>query len=420
VEGFKDENEVIQKPSPMETELAGLTEKTKFWLDILKGNQEENIKAYETAQSASLKQAKTIRDDLNKNVDDVLNSTLAALEQKEAFQLEGIAVYADGQVKKIEEEKLQSITIMEDAAIQSVTAIVNVLTGFRDDAAKTEAPGEEDLEKKLATGTQEVNDAVTMSVTTLEESIAAGENRQNTLGADVVNDLGVIGANTIKELGETGALLTPNMENIRKSAEEGFRDLRLNMREQNANLYSNGLKGYEFILQKQDDDLKQSVTNIRGSVESIGTDTYNSMVDTVYKQGEGGMDMTLNEEMEKAADEVKPRWKTVLKWILIIIIIIVIIVLIVVSGGMLLGAGAAVGGFLGVGSAVGTVIAGALIGAVVGGITSVLITMGLNLYMDKPIMEGTWDAFKSGFVTGFITGMAGPLASLFKITRHHR
>src|ERR1051326_3407809 len=40
--------------------------------------------------------------------------------------------------------------------------------------------------------------------------------------------------------------------------------------------------------------------------------------------------------------------------------------------------------------------------------------MGMNVIMDKPIMEGTWDAFKSGFVTGFITGFAGPLANAVK------
>ena len=101
---------------------------------------------------------------------------------------------------------------------------------------------------------------------------------------------------------------------------------------------------------------------------------------------------------EENADAVPPRWKSVVKWILIIAVIVVVALVI---GPFVIGA---VGAALGTGAVMTGIIAGAIVGAATGATIQVIDKTG---HRDRPLGEGVVRAAIIGGIGGAVGGGFG-------------
>ena len=118
------------------------------------------------------------------------------------------------------------------------------------------------------------------------------------------------------------------------------------------------------------------------------------------------MSADINKYAEDAAAQEQPRWKGVLK---ILLMIAVIVVVALVAGPAVIGAVGAMAGALGASAAaagvIGAVVGGAIVGAAAGAVTQ----MGNNLIDGKNLMEGVGQAMIVGAIGGALGGAGGAL-----------
>lgn len=122
----------------------------------------------------------------------------------------------------------------------------------------------------------------------------------------------------------------------------------------------------------------------------------------------GRLDPDINRETDKAAAQVQPRWKSVLKVVLAIAIVLVVAIVVGPAVVGFVGAAAGVlGASAGAASVIGAVVGGAIVGAGAGAVNQ----MGNNLIDGQPVMNGVGHAAIMGAVTGAIGGGAGAWGS---------
>ncbi|HEX2692247.1 MAG TPA: EndoU domain-containing protein [Kofleriaceae bacterium] len=122
----------------------------------------------------------------------------------------------------------------------------------------------------------------------------------------------------------------------------------------------------------------------------------------------GKLDPDINREADKAAAQVQPRWKSVLKVVLAIAIVLVVAIVVGPAVVGFVGAAAgALGASAGAASVIGAVVGGAVVGAGAGAVNQ----MGNNLIDNRPVMEGVGHAAIMGAVTGAVGGGAGAWGS---------
>ncbi|WP_189280546.1 hypothetical protein [Streptomyces atratus] len=118
--------------------------------------------------------------------------------------------------------------------------------------------------------------------------------------------------------------------------------------------------------------------------------------------GEKDIHPKITEEADKARAKVKPRWHTVLTFIVVIVVVIALTIALgplvigaVTAGATALGAGAAA-------AAIGTIVGGALVGAAAGAVGAVVS----NVMNGAPVLEGVGKAALFGAIGGAVGGGA--------------
>ncbi|GAA3031928.1 hypothetical protein Aglo01_39080 [Actinokineospora globicatena] len=132
------------------------------------------------------------------------------------------------------------------------------------------------------------------------------------------------------------------------------------------------------------------------------------------------MPAAISTEAAKARAEVQPRWKSVLKWVVIIAIVLVVaIVLGPLVIGAVTGAAAALGASAGAAGLIGMVVGGALVGAA----TSAATTVVDNAFSGRDLTTGLGTAIAVGALGGALGGaasglLAGPMQGMSQLARY--
>lgn len=126
----------------------------------------------------------------------------------------------------------------------------------------------------------------------------------------------------------------------------------------------------------------------------------------------GEMPGVIRSEAEKAAAEVQPRWRSVLKWVLIIAIVIVVAV---VLGPLVIGAITGVAAGLGASAATAAAVGAIVGGAVVGAATSGAITVVDNAMSGRDLTQGLGTAMMWGAIGGAVGGAVGAFVPVDRI-----
>lgn len=373
-------------------------------------------------RQAALMQAMFAHQELTATIDNSLKATITQLSEKEAMQLQLLNDYGIRQLMAIEKDGESAIGSALKGVNTAVGQLAEFLKKYKQTIEKGEAPdpaafavSQQLAETQFDKASAQTENAITTTIDTTQLALSEGGNRVM-IALGQLHDQGIFDGQLVMNTYETSI--------------DG--------------LVSNGITNYVLLLtnatqaitgeqQNGVNTLTGIVTGISGLLEGIKTSTADKFTAAGLKM-EKGMQKTIHGELnqkicteaEKAAADVQPWWKTVLK---VLLVILVIVVVAFVIGPAIIGAvGAAftaMAGSLGAGAALAGTIgawAGPIIGgAIVGALSGAVIQVGNNLIdiagTDKELTweavgKGVWGAMIAGAIGGALGGLGGQFAQV--------
>jgi len=379
------------------------------------------VKAVTRNRDAALMQASHARQELTKAIKNSQKATITQLREKEAAQLQLINDYGIRQAMAIERDIASAINSFVTGVTEAAAKVLELLTGFTTQSATSQAPAPLELNKELRGMQGQVNTALGQASGALNTSATGTEGHvDNTTGKSQT----ALAQLCAEGLADANVLYT--------EFESSIGTLTANVHTTYNELWTTVSEAIDGETTNGTTQIAAIVTAITGLYEKLNTGLEKRFAESNASMRKG-MQTSLNDdfdnkvcvEAEKAAENVQPWWKDVLKVILIIIVIVVVIVVlgpavIAAVGGLAasaagaLGAGVALAGTIG--AWVGAVVGGAIVGAIAGA----AIQVGNNLIdaigngpltWDK-VTKGVWGAIVAGAIGGALGGLGGKFAQL--------
>ena len=353
------------------------------------------------------------RQEATNTLQNALRATLNQLNERETGQLQLIQDYGIRQEIAIERDSERAIGAVLKGVNDAASQVLQYLSQFRAQIEATEAPPPDIFAAQLAIEEAQLTASFDRAQTVLDQSLNQAQTSLDT------GQLQALGA--LEQLYQRGA---NEAQQLVSSFHQTAQDL-----------VAGTMNGYDQTLAVYDERITNEITNstqvlqgvVAGAVSVFAR--INTGIESKFQQSASqmrkGMQKTLDDkldqkvcsEAEKAAADVHPWWKTVLK---VLLIIVVIVVVAVVLGPAIIGAvgaaATALAGSLGAGAAlagtigawVGPIIGGAIVGAIAGS----AIQLGSNAIYNKPLTEGLLGAVIAGAIGGALGGVGGQLGQL--------
>ena len=357
--------------------------------------------------------AERARQEATNTLQNALRATLNQLNERETGQLQLIQDYGIRQEIAIERDSERAIGAVLKGVNDAASQVLQYLSQFRAQIEATEAPPPDIFAAQLAIEEAQLTASFDRAQTVLDQSLNQAQTSLDT------GQLQALGA--LEQLYQRGA---NEAQQLVSSFHQTAQDL-----------VAGTMNGYDQTLAAYDKRITSEITNstqifqgvVAGAISVFAR--INTGIESKFQQSasqmQQGMQQTLDDkldqkvcsEAEKAASDVHPWWKTVLK---VLLIIVVIVVVAVVLGPAIIGAvGAAattIAGSLGAGAAlagtigawIGPIIGGAIVGAIAGA----AIQLGSNAIYNKPLTEGLWGAIIAGAIGGALGGVGGQLGQV--------
>ncbi|MEV5986317.1 hypothetical protein AB0L85_15005 [Streptomyces sp. NPDC052051] len=171
-------------------------------------------------------------------------------------------------------------------------------------------------------------------------------------------------------------------------------------------------KGYADANKQVLEGLDKAYTELAGKFKEGADGQVKAVAEALEKAatgtGEKDIHPKITEEADKARAKVKPRWHTVLTFI---VVIVVVIALTIALGPLVIGAVTAGATAIGVGAAaaatIGTIVGGAIVGAAAGAVGAVVS----NVMNGAPVLEGVGKAALFGAIGGAVGGGASAVVA---------
>ncbi|MEM9214096.1 MAG: DUF4157 domain-containing protein [Cyanobacteria bacterium P01_F01_bin.150] len=382
-------------------------------LESLGCAQDNAIDSIENQRQFAIDMAERARQEATNTIRSALHATLNQLNEREAGQLQLIQDYGIRQKMAIERDSERAVGAVLQGANNATLQILQYLGQFRDQIETTEAPPPDIFAAQLATEQAQLTAFFNGAQTAFDQSLNQAQTNLDTAQAKALR--------AFEQLYQRGA---NEAQQLASSFQQTAQDLVVGT-----------MSGYDQTLAAYDERITGEITNstqilqgvVAGAISVFGQ--MNAGLESQFQQSASqmgqGMQQTLDEnldqkvcaEAEKAAADVHPWWKTVLK---VLLIIVVIVVVALVLGPAIIGAvgaaATALAGSLGAGAAlagtigawIGPIIGGAIVGAIAGA----AIQLGSNAIYNKPLTEGLWGAIIAGAIGGALGGVGGQLGQV--------
>ena len=372
-------------------------------------------------RQVAIMQAQYTQQQLNNAVQTSLQATLTQLREREAGQLQLINDYGIRQVMSIERDTAQSLGSMLNGVNEAAGQVLDSMTSFRNEVQSMQAPAPAQFEEQVRGMQGQVSGALSAATAALDISRTGTETIIATGTAQSQMAIGQLSADGISGGYELSHAFSASMESMITNAQSSYDQLWTNIDQAITGATTNGTTQINAV-----------ATGVTGLYTQM-----NANLTTRFAEGarhlRTGMTDSLNEdfdakicaEAEKAAADVQPWWKTVLKVLLVIIVIVVVALVIgpAVIGAVgamaasmagALGAGAALAGTIGtwVGAIVGGAIVGALSGAVIQVGNNLIDAIGNGPLTWERVGRGVGRAIIAGAIGGALGGLGGQLGQL--------
>jgi hypothetical protein len=380
---------------------------TQYKTALLK-HQDTMLKNLQSQEAQTLQQAADMKTQLLQSADLSLETTLASLREQQVAQMTLLDNEGMQQLASIDSMAEQGIASLQQAmaqaaadmlaGIQSLQQSVFAVDGQPDIAALggTLAQTTAQIDQAVTTTQEQVNGQIELMVTGLNEAALAS-----------TEALVGIGEQALESINQTAEGFSQTVADLNVTAGEGFARIAETHTNTTNQSVDTAVQGYQATLTKLNAAFSQLNTGLKTKFADSVSKLEEGLMAAVHGQVADvkGLVPLIEEKAEEAAGKVQPRWKSVLKWVLIIAIIVVAAI---VVGPFLVGALGAV-----LGSTLGTIAAG----AIVGGLAGAAIQVVNNWYENKDLLDGVGTAFLVGFIGGALgagIGMAlqGPISAL--------
>lgn len=368
------------------------------------------------AQTQSLDNATTAKASVLGNVTETLATAEQALAQHQTAQTQAIAAQAEQRKLGVQQAAAQALQTLGETIDRSIVDVDAGLATLVQQLAASPVPKPSSLQQTLADAGVQLDQQLAALGVSLQTQ--AGQAGQAITGSATEASTALQGAATAanEATTQTSGGAAQALDTAGSEASRGFQQLGQGHAEsvrgaqdshgQAATSVLDGLtSGFDRMNTNFTAGSTQQVTAVRdGLTASVLTD----------------LPTAITTEAAKAYDQVQPRWKSVLKWIIIIAIVLVVaVVLGPMVIGAVTGAAAALGASAGAAGLIGMVVGGALVGAA----TSAATTVVDNAFAGRDLLTGVGRAMAIGALGGALGGaasglLAGPMQGMTVLARY--
>ncbi|GAA2683910.1 MULTISPECIES: hypothetical protein [Actinosynnema] len=386
---------------------------TRDSLGVVAGQAVDGLAGTEAQSSAGARAAKASVLDA---IGETLRTAEAALARHESAQVAAIRSQAQRQRQAVARSAESAVAALDRTVEHAVADTDSGVAALVERLGAAGVPDPDSLAGALRDAGGQLDDRFTLLVADLREradQVGQGLSAHATAATDTIERTGDAATAAARR---TGAGAGQALSTARERGAEGFGELASGHRR----AVDSALTGHD-----------TAVTAVLGGM-ATGFDTLAATVsDGAARQVEAVRDGltasvvkdlpgAITTEAAKAREQVQPRWKSVLKWVVVIaVVLLAAVVLGPLVIGAVTGAAAALGASAGAAGLIGMVVGGALVGAG----TSAATTVVDNAFAGRDLMTGIGTAIAVGALGGALGGaasglLAGPLQGMSALARY--
>ena len=354
----------------------------------LEAHRQSLIDALTNAETAASGQITGIATSLIAGVEAGQAASLASLATQQATQVARLFEYGNSQKTAIDEQAAQAVVALLAGTGEATTAYNEALHALITDALGSEAPDAAELAAILAQAQVQADMLAMNALLQLELGIQKSVEGINGGGVQSTEAVNQLGQSAVAQAASTSTEFTARTVSMVAQAIQGFAQLQEGHTKTVDETKTSATEGFEQAKTGLEETFTAISTNVKTSLSNGRTE----LKDALRREGLKDLEKTIQEQADKAADAVQPRWKKVVKALITIVVVIAVIALTIVTAGA--------GGVLG----------GILIGAALGGLAGATIQVGHNLVDGKEWSDGVGKAFVVGAIGGAFGGIGGALA----------
>lgn len=372
-------------------------------------------------RQVAIMQAQVTKQELTNAVQSSLQATLTQLREREASNLQLINDYGIRQAMAIERDSATSIASMLKGVQQGVTHLSGMLTQFRTQTGAMNAPDPLQLSDQLRSMQSQFNLAIAGAGNAMNNAVNSTGNILSNGLAHTQSSVRQLSADGISGGWELAGSFSSSMTAMTGSTHTTFDTLWTNVNEAMQGSTDQGIVQINGVVTAISGLYTQMNAGLTTRFEESAAHLRTGMTDSLNRD----FDSKICAEAEKAAADVQPWWKTVLKVLLVILVIVVVALVIgpAVIGAVgalatsmagALGAGVALAGTIGtwVGAIVGGAIVGALSGLTIQVGNNLIDMIGNGPFTWERATRGWKQAIIAGAIGGALGGLGGQLGQL--------
>jgi len=360
--------------------------------EALTGQHTAVLATLADAEAASLRQADQTRTRLNASIARALEGAEQALATQEVALIDNLRATARSQAATVEQRATELAGTMQEQVGQAAAGLLEAGAAVAARVQDQEAPPLDQLASGLSETSAQLDGTVAAMQTKLEQGQGTSEQQIAEAGAAVS-----AGLSSSSQAGLDGAAATASQANstivdLGGSAAEAFGAIQQSHAKTTTTTATTSTEGFKRAVDGVQHAYDEMSAGIQRGFEQNARALEDGLRGALPK-----MESEIRAKAEEAASHVPPRWKSIVKWVLIIAVIVVVALVI---GPFVIGA---VGAALGTGALMTGIIAGAIVGAA----TSAAIQVISNWAENRPIGEGVGRAALVGAIGGAVGGGFG-------------
>lgn len=379
----------------------------------------ESVRALDQSRQRAMDSARQMRDGALAGTARTLAQTQMSLREHERTQLAAIRQQAAAQRKALRQQRTAAAVQLQKGIDQAVTDLDAGVDRSIGELHKAEVPERAALDHTLA----HASGATDAQLGKLHAGL--GQSREQVTqaltkgGASGAQGISQVGAAAVAAAHHTGSGAAQALAQGAQSAGASFQQITATHQQSTTASVTAATTGQSGITQGVDQAYAQLSQNLTQGMQHNADAVRAGLTDVV----DHDMGATIASEAQKAYDQVKPRWQSVLKWVIILAIVLVVAI---VLGPMVIGAVAGLAAGLGASAAVAGVVGAVVGGAIVGAGTAAVTTVVGNAFAGRTgwdLFHGVGTAMAWGALGGALGGgasalLAGPMQGMSALARY--
>ena len=380
IEEGKNQAAESQKRKPEDIE--AVSETARQSREALKQQHAAALAGLSTGESQALDQAAQSHSSFLSSIDQALRGLLTSLGQQELSQSQTLRDAGEQQRVAIQQGARGTIASLQSGIAKSAAGLTESAQTLAGSLNNLPAPPIADLETSIVATRGQIEAGVGTLQAQSGQAIASAVETITQGAQSGTQSMAAMLQQISENITGMGGDFSTSMGGMASGAADSFSQQQQGYATNVRGTVSTTTQGFEQVKT----NVASAFTAMSSSIETRFTQNITGLT-AALRNAKGAMDAKINEEAEKAAAQVQPRWKTVAKWVLVIVVVLVVAFVI---GPLLIGLGP-----------IATVLVGALIGAVSGAV----IQIGNNLIDGKTWHEGVVQAVVAGAIGGAIGGV---------------